>query len=199
MSDRTSYFRLATLRDGTPVVIRSIRRDDAGLLAAHFAALSAEASYRRFFGLRHAIASHELDRLTAPEYPHHIALIAIVTDTTGAPVIVGDARAVATDHSGEAELAISVLDAYQGLGVGSILVRHLSRCAREAGFDRVTTDTLASNAPAIRMLVRSGFTSIARSDGILTFVHTLAPDTMAEPRDSAGAISPAVPIRPGAS
>ncbi|MGH7837164.1 MAG: GNAT family N-acetyltransferase, partial [Candidatus Binataceae bacterium] len=128
-----SYSRIRTLRDGTSVTIRSVRRGDAELLARHFAMLSADSSYRRFFGLRHAIGPHELDRLTAPDYPHHIALVAVVTDAGGAPLIAGDARCVATDQAGEAELAMSVLDAYQGLGVGSLLVRHLSRCAQRAG------------------------------------------------------------------
>src|SRR5579863_780385 len=174
------------LRDGTLVTVRSIRPEDNQLLARHFELLSPDSRYRRFFGLRHAIEPHELDRLTAPEYPKHIALIAVVTDAAGAPLIIGDARCVATDQQGEAELAMSVLDKYQGLGVGSLLVRHLSRCAQQAGFQRLTTDTLASNAPALRMLVRGGFTSVARSDGICTFVHALTPDTTAALADSLG-------------
>jgi len=182
-----SYGREGFLRDGTSVTVRSIRPEDHELLARHFDLLSPDSRYRRFFGLRHAIGAHELDRLTAPEYPHHIALIAVVKDSAGEPLIVGDARCIATDHPGEAELAMSVLDNYQGLGVGSLLVLHLSRCARQAGFERMTTETLASNAPALRMLVRGGFTSTARADGICTFVHPLTLDPTADPIDLAEA------------
>lgn len=170
-----SYCRKSTLRCGEAVTIRSIRPDDQARLARHFELLSADSSYRRFFGLRHAIAPHELDRLTALDYPNHIALVATIGQGSDEQII-GDARFVPTHRPKEAELAMSVLDNWQGRGVGSILIRALSQCAQDAGIERLTTDVMASNSSAIRMLARAGFMSVGRSDGISSFARPLRDD-----------------------
>jgi RimJ/RimL family protein N-acetyltransferase len=170
-----SYGCKRALRGGAVVIIRSIRPDDRERLARHFELLSADSSYRRFFGLRHAIGPHEIDRLTTIDYPNHIALVATIGEGRDERII-GDARFVPTHHPKEAELAMSVLDEWQGRGAGSLLVRALVECAQEAGIERLTTDVMASNSPAIRMLVRSGFMSVSRSDGICSFARSLIDD-----------------------
>src|SRR5713226_3903973 len=102
MKQDWTYCCTKILRDGLTVRIRSIRNDDQGRLARHFELLSADSSYRRFFGLRHPIGPHELDRLTTLDYPDHIALVATVGDGPDEQII-GDARLVATDQPKEAE------------------------------------------------------------------------------------------------
>ena len=160
------------LSDGDPVTIRAIRRDDRQRLAEHFSSLSQDSRYRRFFGLRHGFGPDELNRLTAPDYPSHIALVATVENENGDEIIIGDGRGVAVlDHPGVAELALSVSDSYQGRGVGSLLLRHLLRCARAAGFNKLASDVLASNTPAMRFLVRHGFRTVERAAGICSFVR----------------------------
>jgi GNAT superfamily N-acetyltransferase len=184
-----SYSCRKILRGGQAVTIRSIHPGDQVRLARHFELLSADSSYRRFFGLRHAIAPHELDRLTTLDYPNHIALVATIGEGRHEQII-GDARFVPTDQPKEAELAMSVLDDWQGRGIGSLLIRELSRWAREAGIERLTTDVMAANAPALRMLVRAGFTSVGRADGISSFARSLVdePETtyFCAPRSIAG-------------
>jgi GNAT superfamily N-acetyltransferase len=188
-----SYSLKKILRGGQAVTIRSIRPDDQARLARHFELLTPDSSYRRFFGLRHAIAPHELDRLTTLDYPNHIALVATVGEGPHEQII-GDARFVPTDHPKEAELAMSVLDDWQGRGIGSLLIRELIRCAQEAGIERLTTDVMALNAPALRMLVRAGFASVGRADGISSFARSLVADQSEQdttdfyvPRSIAGA------------
>ena len=121
-SRQLNYAVNEVLRDGQAVTVRVIRRDDQARLAGHFMALSADSRYRRFFGLRHNFGPRELDRLTTPEYPLHIALVATIDDENGEEVIIGDARCVAAPAQPEvSELALSVSDAWQGRGVAAVL------------------------------------------------------------------------------
>jgi GNAT superfamily N-acetyltransferase len=160
------------LSDGDTVTIRAIRPDDGEPLAEHFSSLSEDSRYRRFFGLRHGFGPDELERLTAPDYPSHIALVATIENENGDKIIIGDGRGVAVpDQPGVAELALSVSDSYQGRGVGSILLRHLLHCARAAGFNKLASDVLASNTPAMRFLVRHRFRTVERAAGICSFVR----------------------------
>jgi len=167
-----TYLVDEVLRDGEGVTIRAIRRDDNERLADHFLALGADSRYRRFFGLRHGFGPRELDRLTAPDYPLHIALVATIDDENGDEVIVGDARCVAApDQPQVTELALSVSDSYQGRGVGSLLVQHLLRCARNGEIRKLTAEVLASNTPALRFLVGHGFRVAGRASGICSLVR----------------------------
>ncbi|SRR5208283_2366897 len=160
------------LCDGQAVTIRAIRPDDRERLEGHFMALSPDSRYRRFFGLRHNFGPRELDRLTAPDYPLHLALVATIDDQNGDEVIIGDARCVATPAQPDvSELALSVSDAWQGRGVATILLEHLILCARSAGISRVTAEVMASNAPALRFLIGHGFQVAGRASGVCSFVR----------------------------
>ncbi|HXR25623.1 MAG TPA: GNAT family N-acetyltransferase [Candidatus Binataceae bacterium] len=172
------------LRDGQAVTIRAIRSDDRERLEAHFMALSPDSRYRRFFGLRHNFGPRELDRLTAPDYPLHLALVATIEDQNGDEVIIGDARCVAAPAQPDVtELALSVSDAWQGRGVATILMEHLVRCARSAGLTRLTAEVLASNAPALRFLVGHGFRVAGRASGVCSLVRFVEKPAASSPED----------------
>jgi GNAT superfamily N-acetyltransferase len=160
------------LRDGQAVTVRAVRRDDRERLADHFLALSPDSRYRRFFGLRHNLGPCELDRLTSPEYPLHIALVATIDDENSEEVIIGDARCVAAPaQPAVSELALSVSDAWQGRGVAALLIAHLVRCACRAGVRQLTAEVMASNVPALHLLVGRGFRVAGRASGICSLVR----------------------------
>jgi hypothetical protein len=52
MADPRNYYVQETLKDGTPVTIRAIRKDDKEGIHNAFRALDREAVYRRFFALK---------------------------------------------------------------------------------------------------------------------------------------------------
>jgi hypothetical protein len=95
IDDLRNYSAHAMLRDGTPVYIRAIRPDDKERLADHFARLTAESRYYRFFGFRKALTPHELGYLTEPNFAGHVALVATIKKGNSVESIVGDGRYVA--------------------------------------------------------------------------------------------------------
>nr|WP_240808051.1 GNAT family N-acetyltransferase [Polyangium spumosum] len=78
-----------------------------------------------------------------------------------------------------AEAAVTVIDAYQGKGLGRILLDVISRAARERGIRVFRSTVLVSNAPMRRLLDEAG--GIVRSDD----GETIVVDTpLEEPRPS---------------
>ena len=133
----------AVLRDGSAVLIRQVRADDAPLVADIFAQLSATSRWMRFLAAKSHITEAELRYLTDNDHHDHEALAAL-DGSSGRGLAVARYIRHATDPRA-AELAIAVVDAWHRRGLGTQLVTHLSVQARRAGIHRLTALTAASN------------------------------------------------------
>src|SRR5436309_3466236 len=109
----------ALLADGATVHMRPIRPDDRDELAAFHESLSRETIYRRFFGAHPHLSEKEIERFTNVDYHDRFALVALVH---GKLTAVGRYDSVAPEV---AEIAFVVADAYQGRGIGSLLLEQL--------------------------------------------------------------------------
>jgi GNAT superfamily N-acetyltransferase len=89
-----------------------------------------------------------LDTVLAPD------CITVVAVYDGA--VVGHAMLV-PDRHGASELAIFVLGAYQGAGIGTVLTEALLGAGRRAGVDRIWLTVERWNAPAIALYRKVGF------------------------------------------
>ena len=63
MADPRNYYVHETLKDGTPVTIRAIRKDDKKSILDAFRALDREAVYRRFFSPKEDLTGAELEQV----------------------------------------------------------------------------------------------------------------------------------------
>jgi hypothetical protein len=81
----------ATLRDGSTVLIRQVRRTDAPLLADGFARLSARSRQLRFLGHKKMLSAAELRYLTDVDHHDHEAIGAL-SPAEGAQAAVEDGR-----------------------------------------------------------------------------------------------------------
>jgi GNAT superfamily N-acetyltransferase len=119
--------RRVTLHDGRVVTIRPVRPDDKPLFVEGFERLSEDSRYLRFFAVKKALSEPELTYLTEVDGTSHVALGALDESGRG----VGVARYVVLEDEPEvAEVAVTVLDEVQGLGLGHRLVEHLVEHAR---------------------------------------------------------------------
>src|SRR5262245_7627410 len=144
--------RHAVLSDGQPVLIRPLLYGDRFELAAGFAALSPRARRLRFFNPPDGLGDDDLEYLTNIDYRDHFACVAVLE---GGPVPkgVGVARYVREDgRPTVAEAAVTVLDAYQRRGIGTLLTRTLGEVAAGNGIRSFVTYVQWENAAAIRLL-----------------------------------------------
>jgi ribosomal protein S18 acetylase RimI-like enzyme len=165
------YVERATLRDGTPIVIRLLTPEDKPLLAAGFASLSDQSRYTRFLSTKLDLEEHELRYLTEIDQQDHFALGAIREDGDGrgAPIGLGIARFIRLADGTSAEAAITVADEAQRKGLGRMLMLRLCAAAAERGIEHFRCEVLGSNAAAIQLLADiSPQRTIEISDGVMT-------------------------------
>src|SRR5262245_24396930 len=98
MVEAANYSAFETLRDGRRVEIRALRPDDRADLIAAVARSSAQSLYRRFFAVKRGFAEPEIDYFLNVDFVDHVALVAVV-DESSRRVIAGGARYVVVDAS----------------------------------------------------------------------------------------------------
>src|SRR5215203_1148022 len=140
-------------RTGERLWVRQIRSTDAPELQRAFADLSHLSRYQRFLTGTPAMSDNAARFFSEIDQVNHVALVALPSrDSTN---IVGVARFIRyTDTPTEADLAVTVAEAWQRRGLGTGLLRLLSERARAVGIRRFTLDMLADNA-AMHALVRA--------------------------------------------
>ncbi|HLY48797.1 MAG TPA: GNAT family N-acetyltransferase [Solirubrobacteraceae bacterium] len=123
--------------------IRAVRPEDKADLVRGFEHLSDRSRYRRFLSPHDHLSTAELRYFTEVDHDDHEALVAIDPRTSQGVAEARFVRLPADPHA--AELAIAVVEEWQGRGVGRRLVAELARRAREEGITVFTALVLASN------------------------------------------------------
>ncbi len=157
------------LDDGTTLVVRPLVPDDEPLLVEGFEHLSPESRYHRFFSPLTQLGPQLLVQLTDLDYHDRFAWIALVReDDHEVPVAVARYFVMMNTPS-SVEIAITVVDEYQGRGVGTLLVQLLARTAVANGFERLEGQVLAENAPMRALLSALGAHTSAAERGVIDF------------------------------
>ena len=121
------------LRDGTRVRVRPIRPEDSERLCEGLHRLSAASRYHRFLATVSELSEEQLRYLTDVDHVNHLAWIALDPALPGEPAV-GVARCIRLpEEHAVAEVAVTVLDSYQGRGLGTLLLGLLSRSAAAQG------------------------------------------------------------------
>jgi RimJ/RimL family protein N-acetyltransferase len=149
------------LRDGSQVLIRPVHHTDAPLLADGFDRLSVTSRWMRFLTAKKELTPAELRYLTDLDHHDHEALGALDhRDGRGVGIArfirdAGDPRA--------ADLAVTIVDDWQGRGLGTELLARLSDRARQEGIYRFTALVAADNV-AMTGLLRNMCASLVRRE-----------------------------------
>ena len=161
MSDTLDAFPV-TLRDGTPLVLRRLRRSDRRRLAEGMKELSVQSRLQRFFTPLLELSKTQLDYLTRLDQMTHVAWVALTPlekDEAGQSRGVGVGRfARDDDEAHQAEFALTVVDDYQGRGLGAALLAALYVNALRLGIHTLSGQVLARNDVLKNWLVALGAT-----------------------------------------
>jgi RimJ/RimL family protein N-acetyltransferase len=177
--DPQCYRESEILKDGTVVTVRAMCAEDAGSVLEAFKGMDKESVYRRFFSPKKELSPKELEQLTDVDFSNVVALVVTKKSAEGEILIGGGRYAVDGPVATEAEIAFITNGDYRGLGIASLVLKHLVRIARGAGVTRFEAEVLAENQPMLAVFRRSGLLmSFKRDYGIFHVMLSLQADQL---------------------
>jgi acetyltransferase len=144
------------LNDGTDIMIRPIRPEDAEIEQQFIRNLSKEAKYFRFMNTLHELSQEMLVRFTQIDYHNEMALIAVSKQNNSEEEI-GVARYITNLDKKSCEFALVVSDQWQHKSIGHHLMEKLIEIARNRGFERMEGEILSNNFKMIDLIRSIGF------------------------------------------
>ena len=168
MVQAAQFSVIEVLWDGRHVEIRALRPEDRRGFAEAAGRSSPESLRRRFFAPRHGFTEKEIAFFVDVDFVNHVALVA-VAEEGGQSVIVGGGRYILAEP-GQAEIAFTVPDQYQGQGLGGRLMRHLIEIARESGIRQLIAEVLPENIPMLTVFKKSGLRLSMKREGRVVHV-----------------------------
>lgn len=160
------------LSDGTTVGLRPIQPTDAPAIVAMHSRFSERTRYLRYFSPYPRIPERDLRRFVNVDHRDREAFVVLAGDQI---VAVGRYERLGP-ASPEAEVAFVVEDAYQGRGIGSVLLEHLADAARRVGIPTFVAEVLPANGAMLRVFADFGY-QVQRqfADGVVHLSFPIAP------------------------
>ncbi len=166
--------RWVTLREGTRLLVRPIRADDAGRLIELYGRLSRQTAYQRFFTVMRRLPPDWARVFAAVDYQRRLALVAEHEGPRGVE-LVGVARWEPSDPEDTVEVALVVQDGWQGKGLGTLLFTALLEAATARGYRRFRAFVLADNRRMLSLTARVGrIVSRTVDSGVVELLFTPA-------------------------
>ena len=160
------------LSDGTTVHVRPIRPEDAPAIVETHSRFSERTRYLRYFSPYPRIPERDLHRFVNVD---HSDREAFVVEVGGSIVAIGRYDRLGPDAT-DAEVAFVVEDAFQGRGIGPVLMEYLAAAAREVGITRFVAEVLPANATMLRVFADFGYEVERRyADGVVHLSFPIAP------------------------
>lgn len=164
------------LPDGRVVLLAPLAPDDRRYLVEGLEELSVDSRFSRFGQGRDRLTESEWEYLSDIDQRRHVAWAAVI-DGFG----VGVGRYILLDD-GAAEVAVTVLDDYQGRGVGTALLQALVAVARADGVAEFRFEVVPSNTRVLEVLEALG--AVVRvTDGLTEGRIGLGDFKLAVPRE----------------
>lgn len=156
-ADSTDYVFEDKLLDGRIIAIRAIQPDDRLNLQDIWQHLSEKSRYYRFFVPKKQLSDSELTYYSELDFSNHVGLLAVIIEKE-VPVPVGVGRYIVDSERDPtvAEVAFTIEDEYHGLGIGTLLLRHLIEIARSKGIREFRAFVLSENRKMLEVFEHSG-------------------------------------------
>ncbi len=149
------------LKTGRPALLRRARPEDKPLFLEFLSRLSEDTLRMRFFSPTSPETAADLLLSQKPD-EEKVTLVVLAGDP---PRIVATGEYVRAKGKDTAEVAFLVDDAYQGKGLGTLLLERLALLAAKRGIRRFLAYTLAENQKMLSVFQESGFEVRAYREG----------------------------------
>jgi acetyltransferase len=160
----------ASLKDGTPIILRPIRPEDEPLIVAFHRELSENSVRQRYFefmSLDERVAHERLIRICFTDYDREWTLVAEI-EGKEASQIIGVGRLFLVPGTRYAHFALIIVDNYHNLGLGTCLLQHLMTIAKQENIEMIDARILSENVNMIKLCRQLGFTLSPDTDPYVT-------------------------------
>jgi len=137
---RTTYL----LNDGTQITYRPIHPTDEPRMRDLFYALSQQTMYYRFMSFRRVVPRREMQEFVYIDHRNDVTVVATLPEAHGEEIIAVGSYYLDPKHN-MAEVAFVVHDKWQNRGIGTSMLRYLTRIARRNGIAGFTAEVLTDN------------------------------------------------------
>jgi len=152
----SQYETEVLLKDGSRILLRPIRRDDAERWLAFFQRLSKQTKYLRFQHDPGEMGPEDALRFCTVDYKNTFALVGEVQKEQRREII-AIGRYYRLPGNRSARVVFAIEDAYHGKGIGTQLIERLANVARDNGIAVFEGDVLAENERMMSVLKDYGF------------------------------------------
>lgn len=142
------------LKDGKIIGIRPVRPSDERAIQRFKYSLSDEDVFLRFMSTGIRFNHSRVMPLTMVDFKTHVAIIAFI-GSPGEEEIIGIARYYNNPSTNIAEVAFTVNEKWRRRGVGTSLLKHLTRIAKSQNIKGFRAEILAKNKAMMRLFHKS--------------------------------------------
>lgn len=150
------------LSSGGTVLVRPVRMSDVEALQRLFYELSDESTYKRFMAHRRVHSQEEMQELADSDYEQNMGLVVCEPERGE---IVAMARYDVDPATKIAEISFVVLDAWQGRGIGTLLMKRMREIACAKGLAGFCASVHPSNKAMLMVFQQSGLQVRSQFDG----------------------------------
>jgi acetyl coenzyme A synthetase (ADP forming)-like protein len=144
------------LKDGSSILLRPIKVDDARSWLGFIGRLSPDNKYLRFLHTSKEMNMDDAVRFCTVDYHDRFTFVAEALREPNRDIMgTGQYYRLPGHHS--AEVALAIEDSYQGRGLGTSILKQLADVARENGIDIFEADVLAENEQMMNVFKDYGF------------------------------------------
>ena len=147
--ETTSIFR------GEVVYFRPIKATDESMMQDFFYSLSDRSIYQRYFTPLRAMPHHTVQVMTTIDYDQEMAIVGLVRREGRERIIAVGRYGLLRDSSERAEIAFTVRDDYQNIGIGTFLLNYLAEIGTGRSVKEFTAEILENNGPMLAILNRA--------------------------------------------
>ncbi len=156
ITEGAAYRENVFLKNGQGIYFKSASQEDINLLESFMKRLSQESLRMRFMASISEVPQKIIQVLCESDFKNTVSILALTGDDGEQKIIgIGNYSAIGNGHS--AEVSFLVEDAYQGKGIGTLLVERLAGIAAANGIVELEAEVLPENQPMINVFNSSGF------------------------------------------
>ncbi len=159
---------------GERIFFRPIKATDESMMQDFFYSLSERSIYQRYFSVLRAMPHQTVQTTTTIDYEQEMAIVGLVRKEGRERIIAVGRYGLLRESSDMAEMAFTVRDDWQNIGIGTFLLQYLAQIARQRDVGAFTAEILETNGPMISILNKADYpVEYTYDEGIYTVTMRL--------------------------